>query len=349
MAIVFEEALKKNIAKEVKGVYILFGEDSYLKKNYTEKIAHKTASSDDIFNYCKFDTECELQDVYDACLQFPMMNDKKYVELCDYDFEKCSKSELDMLCELISEIPDTTVFVIRFDGVAVDAKKSAKFKKIVSACDKAGGMTVNLGHRKPAELAKMLVDGAAKRGGKMEHSAAHYLIETAGDDIELLQNELNKLVYYSNGNIITKETVDKVSVKSVEASVYNLSKHILAADTSSALSCLDELLFMRIEPMIILYTVSGVFVDMYRVYSAREQGLGNKEVLEVFDYKNKAFLVENAAREIKKLDFKRLNLCLKALVGADKALKSFGGNDRLILEQLIIRLIYIIVKGESVD
>ena len=43
MAVVFEEALKKNIAKEPSGVYILFGEDSFLKKSYADKIAKKIA------------------------------------------------------------------------------------------------------------------------------------------------------------------------------------------------------------------------------------------------------------------------------------------------------------------
>ena len=39
----------------------------------------------------------------------------------------------------------------------------------------------------------------------------------------------------------------------------------------------------------------------------------------------------------------------KALRDADKSLKSTGANERVILEQLIIRLIYILAKGESVD
>ena len=349
MAIVFEETLKKNIAKGVGGVYILFGNDGYLKKNYAERISKKTAEKDDVFNYSKFSGECLLQEVYDACMQLALMNDKKYVELVDFDFEKCSKAELTMLCELICSVPETTVFVMRFDTFSFDEKKSSKFKSLLSSCDEAGGLSVKLSHRSRAELAKMLQNGALKRGGKMDYSAANYLLETAGEDIELLQNELNKLIYFANGNLITKQTVDKVSVKSVEASVYSLSKYILATETEKALSCLNELLYMRIEPMIILYTVSGVFVDMYRVFSAKREGKDNSTVIKTFSYKNKAFLVENASRDLRRYDFKRLNLCLEALIDADRSLKSFGGNDRVILEQLILRLVYITAEGEKVD
>jgi DNA polymerase-3 subunit delta len=349
MAVVFEEALKKNIAKEPSGVYILFGEDSFLKKSYADKIAKKIADPDDVFNYCKFTGDCDLQDVYDAAMQIPFMGDKKYVELCDYDFEHCAKSDFDKLCELITEVPDTAVLVIRFDSVEVDSKKSNKFKKMVAANDKAGGLTVNLDHRKMPELIKMLTDGAAKRGSKMEPAAARYLIETAGDDISALKNELDKLCSFAGGDAITKDTVERVSVKTVEASVYNLSKFILAMDTSASLFCLDELFFMRIEPMIILHTVSSVYVDMFRVYSAKEQGIGIAGVAAEFGYKGREFVLERAAQNLKRFDFKRLSLSLNALTEADKSLKSFGNDSRVILEQLIIRLIYILAKGESVD
>ena len=349
MAVVFEDTLKKNIAKEPCGVYLLFGEDGVLKKTYSDKSSKKVAEPDDIFNYSKFTGECDLQDVYDAVMQIPFMGDKKYIELLDYDFEHCSKTDLDKLCDLITEAPDSAVFVIRFDSVETDSKKSSKFKKLLSAVDKADGLAVNLDHRKMPELIKMLVDGAAKRGTVMEQSAARYLIETAGDDINTLKNELIKLCAFSGNETITKETVDTASVKTVEASVYNLSKYILNIDASGALSCLDELFFTRIEPMIILHTISSVYVDMFRIYSAKEQGKGIKEVAQEFGYKGREFVLEKSAQSLKKFDFKRLVLSLDALVEADKSLKSFGANDRIILEQLVIRLIYILAKGESVD
>ena len=350
MAIAFEETLKKNISEQnMLPVYILFGEDGYLKRNYTEKISKNIASDDDVFNYCRFGGDCDLQEVYDAAMQLPFMADKKCVILDDYDFEKCSKNDFERLCTLLSDMPDTTVAILRFDNVEIEARKSSKFKKIVAAAEKSGGMAFQLDHRKTPELVKMLVSGAAKRGCNMEASAARYLVETAGEDINLLQNELNKLCFYSKTNPITKETVDKVSVKTVEASIYNLSKNILNGDVANSLSVLDELFFMKIEPIIILSSVSSVYVDIYRVYTAKSQGFSASDVVKTFDYKNKAFLVDKAEMNLRKFDAKKLNLSFNALVEADRGLKSFGSDARIVLEQLIVRLIYILVKGESVD
>lgn len=350
MAIAFEDNLKKNIASgQFLPVYILFGDDGYLKKNYADKISKKIADPDDIFAFSKFTADCDLQDVYDAVMQLPITTDKKCVLLEDYDFEHCAKSDLDKLCDLLADTPDTAVLILRFESVDIDVKKSTKFKRLVSSAEKSGGMAVQLNHRTSAELVKMLCDGASKRGCRMDTGVARYLIETAGEDINLLRNELSKLCFFVGEGNITKETVDKVCIKTVEASIFNLSKHILACDVQGALSTLDELLFMRIEPMAILYTVSGIYIDMFRVYSAKSAGKTVKDVSEAFAYKNKAFLLDKAANNLRKFDFKKLNLSLEALMEADNRLKSFGADERIILEQLLIRLIFIIVKGESVD
>lgn len=348
MAVVFEDALKKDLTSgKLKSIYILFGDDGFLKKSYSDKIAKQISSPDDIFNYCKFGENVDLQEVYDAVMQMPFASDKKYVELCDYDFEHAAKADFEKLCSLISDVPDTTVLVVRFDNVEADYKKNAKFKKIVEKAEKAEGAAVRLDHKKAPELIKMLIDGAAKRGCKFESSAARYLVETAGEDINLLRNELSKLCAFSKS--ITKETVDTVCVKTVEASVYNLSKYILDCNSSKALTCLDELFFMRIEPMIILYAVSSVYIDMFRIFASSQNKVTLSEVAKIYGYKGREFVLEKAAVSLKKFDFNKLNLSLSALTQADKSLKSFGADQRIILEQLVIRLIYIIVKGESID
>ena len=350
MAIVFEEALKKSLESgQILTCYLLFGEEAYLKKNYSDKITAKITDKDDIFAYSKFSFNCELQDVYDAVMQIPITSDRKCVVLEDYDFENCPKSDFDRLLELVSEIPDTATLIMRFDAIKIESKKNQKLSKLVAAIEKNGGIAVKLDQRKPPELAKMLVAGALKRGSKMDLSTAKYLIETAGSDINLLQNELLKLCAFKKGGIITKQTVYEVSVKTIESSVYNLSKNILACNIEQSLSTLSELYFMRIEPMVILYTMAGVYIDMFRVYSAKSVGGGIDDVKRVYGYKGKEFLLDKAAAGLRNFDFKKLSLSLKAIAKADNSLKSFGADDRIVLEELIIRLIYINVKGDSVD
>ncbi len=349
MAIIFEEALKKSIKTGDKNLFILFGEEGYLKKLYLEKISKGIATSDDVFNYQRFEADCDLQEVYDAVQQFPMMNDKKVVILRDFDFSACNAEDFNKLISLIGDLPETTVFILWFDALQFEIKKNAKFDKIIKACDSANGLAVNLSHRRGPELEKMLTDGAIKRGCKMEVSAARFLIENSGDDINTLKNELEKLCAYVNGKVITKEIVQNVSVKTVESDIYALTDKIIKCELQSAFEILDDLFFMRADPIAILSTISALYVDIHRVLIGRAKGVPTNKIAEDFVYGNRAFVLDKAAVYLKKFDFNKLQLSFKALADADTTLKSFSGDDRMVLEKLVVKLSYIAVKGESVD
>ena len=349
MAIVFEEALKKAIKTGDKNVFVLLGEDGYLKSTYVEKVAKNIADPTDVFNYQRFEADSPLQEVYDAVQQFPMMNDKKVVILRDFDYLSCDSDDFNKFIELLSDVPETTIFIVWFDALEFEVKKNAKFDKIIKACDKIGGLVVRLNHKRGAELEKMLNDGALKRGCKMENGAAKLLIENAGDDLNTLRNELEKLCAYAKGEIITKTVVEKVSTKTVEADIYALADKILKCDLGAAYAILDDLFFMRVEPIIILSTISSVYVDMYRVLAGRNKNVSISQMAEEFAYGNRTFALENAGFNLKKFDFNKLSLSFKALTKADATLKSFSGDDRVVLEKLVVELSYIAVKGESVD
>ncbi|MBO5321453.1 MAG: DNA polymerase III subunit delta [Clostridia bacterium] len=350
MAVVLENALKENLKSgKLLPVYILVGEDAYLKTLYLEKISKSIADKDDIFNYSKFTAQCNLQEVYDSVMQMPMMSDRKCVILNDYDFKHCSDSDFEKLLTLILETPEETTFILYFDGIEIDLKKGAKFKKLVSACEKNGGMAVELKHRTRAELVKMLCQGALKRGTKMDLAAGNYLVETCGEDINLLSGELEKLCAFVGESAVSKAHIDEVCTPTVEANIFKLSDLIFACDSTKALKMLDELLFLKTKPMTILFNVSAVFVDIYRALCAKQKGLGIKETADAFGYKTRSFAVEKAFQKLGKMDFKKTKLCLDTLVATDKALKSFSANERLLLEEMIIKLIYIISKGEALD
>ena len=119
--------------------------------------------------------------------------------------------------------------------------------------------------------------------------------------------------------------------------------------SGEALKTLDELFFMRFEPMMILYTVASPYIDMYRLYALKRGGAEKGELTELYGYNGRGFLIDRAAQNLRLFDFKKLCLSFEALVDADRRLKSNGADGRIILEQLVVRLIYIIAKGEAVD
>ncbi len=349
MSICYENMLKNSLANgNLLNAYFIFGNDAYLKKQYVDKIIDKTVDRNDIFNFVSFTNEADLQEIYDAVEQFPMMSEKKCVLITDYDFEHATKSDFEKLIDILSNVPTTCVVIFWCNNIEFEFKKKTLAQKIAAAVEKSGGMAVQIDHRTIAELKRMLEKGAEKRGCTFENGAAEYLIEMSSDDINLLTGELEKLCAYVGGGTINRDVIDKVSVKSYDASIYNLSKEIFAQNITGVMQLLDELFFLRVDATPILHSIFSTFIDAYRVYIGKTAGVPIPTVAKDFGYGKREFVLTKLPVGTKKLDEKRFRLCFNALVNADAALKSFSSNERTVLEELAVRLIYIISRGEDI-
>ncbi|MBQ0084504.1 MAG: DNA polymerase III subunit delta [Clostridiales bacterium] len=349
MAVLGYSEFKNKIKGEITAnVYFIFGNDAYLKKQCVSKIIDKTVERDDIFNFLEFGENVTMRELMEAAEQFPLMRDKKCILLTDYDIEKIDKSTLDTLLSIIENLPDTTVFVIWCNNIEFEYKKCDKAKKIAAAVEKRGGFAAQIDHLSPIELRKMLIAGAQKRGKTLRNSDADYLIENCSEDINILKNELEKLCGYAE-NEITREMIDKVTVRSIEASVYELSKRIFALNTSAAMQLLDELFYLKTEPIIILHNIFTAFIDTYRVYTGDMSGKTLSVIASDFGYGKREFVLSKMKGNAAKMTDKKFSLCFEEIINADINLKSFSSSQRTVIEELTVRLIYILSKGEKID
>lgn len=346
-----EKSLKSSIeGGSLLPVYLIAGEDLYLKKQALDRIIKATVEPDDEMNLIRFEYGVSLQQVYDELNGFPLMADKKCVVYSEFDFEDASKADFDMLCELAEEPYDTSVFVIYFGNREIDFKKSAKVKKLIAAVESSGGAVVRLDYKTTEELSRWLAASAKKKGCSLSPRDAAYIVENCSFDIGALTNELIKLCAFVGKGEITREIIEKVCVRSMEASVYDLSVKIVAGDTSGAMKLLDELYYMNLDTTIILHDISSAYVNMYRAFAAKSEGKNAASLAAEFGVPaNRAFLLNRAAGNLRRFDRRRLELSLDAIVRADREIRSYSASDRPALEKLIVRLIYIMKTGEALD
>ena len=350
MPVITESLLKNALTKgEIKPVYIIFGDDGYLLDRYEDLIVSKTCGKNNDFDLQKFERDIDLQLVFDSVNQFPFAGERRCAILYDYNFEKAAEEDFEKLISLVSDCYETATLVLRFDAIEIDLKRSSRAKKLFSACESGGGVTAELNHRSAAELSKMLQNGAKKRGKILDRATADYMLENCGLDINLLAGELDKLCRYVENEKISKEDIDFACTKTVEASVYDYVKKIITCDTGGAIKTLNDMFYMRFESMLILYTVAAAFVDMARVNAAGKIHTPISTVATDFSYKNKEFVLRNASSNLRRFIDAKLNACFDEILRADKSLKSFSGNDKFILEQMTVKLIYIIAHGDEID
>lgn len=345
-----EKALKSHLSSgALTPVYLIYGNDNFLKKQMVDRII-KATEADDGFNLLRYEYGCDLEEVYSELSSFPIMADKKCIILSDFEIDLSTKEDFEKLIELASERYETAVFVINFIAIEPDFKKSERGKNLISAVESAGGVVAEINRRTREEMISQLVSSAKKNEVTLTPAVSAYLVDSCSTDVNILLNELSKLcAYVGKGNEITKETIDLVSVKTVEASVFDISQKIIAGDTVGSLKLIDELFFSRVSPEIIFFQIASSFTDMYRMLKAKHSGISSEKAGVDFKMGNKAFLLKRAETNLKKIDEKTLKICFDILINTDRELKGYTSDTKIILEQLVLKLIYAIKVGENLD
>lgn len=341
MAKINEAELKAQIkSSNYSNAYLIYGEESYLKEFYVNQIKSKLVDPTfEAFNLHSYDgKDAELDDILKDAQMLPMMSEYNLVIVRDYPIEK-SKSDIKLLKEFLDDVPESTVLIFYFDAIAPDIK-GTNFKNLISYFDKAGSV-VNLEKRTENDVAKLLVSGAKKRGATLDINDAKYLISISGNDLKNLLNELDKLTGFVNGGVITKDIIDNMATKCLQARIYDLSKFVVAGNTDKAYGVLDTLFGMKEDAIVIASVISGVYVDMYRVKCAKTAGLSYDDVAKYYNYRGREFALKNASRDCASLTESQLRKSLDAIADTDIKLKSTSADKRLLIEELIVKLVMI--------
>jgi DNA polymerase-3 subunit delta len=122
-----------------------------------------------------------------------------------------------------------------------------------------------------------------------------------------------------------------------EARVYDLGKMILAGNPQRAMEILHDLFYLREAPIAVLAALITGYVDLYRARAAKDTGVSAPEVVSRFGYKGREFRVNNAFGA--RISLPALRRSLQLLAECDRAMKSSGADDQVLLERTVVALI----------
>ena len=98
------------------------------------------------------------------------------------------------------------------------------------------------------------------------------------------------------------------------------------------------------QPVAIIAAIGGSYVDIYRAKIAANAGVKTSEIVDVFGYKGKEFRLRNGGAIASRMTVKSIRKCIEALSNADILLKSSPVDNRIIIEQTIMKLL--LINGE---
>ena len=255
---------------QFKQIYLLYGQEAYLKKQYKERFIKAMVPEGDTMNYsCYEGKKTDVKEIIDLAETLPFFSERRLIVFEDTGFFKTGGNDL---ADYISGgIPQTTYFI--FVENEVD-KRSRMYKAV-----KAKGHIVELGAQDENTLRKWVSGLVRKEKKEMSQPDIAYFLNKVGTDMENITKELEKLFCYClDREVVTRKDVDAVCVTQITNHIFDMVNAVAAKDQRKALDLYYDLLALKESPMRILALMSKEYRDLFHVKELSRQGYGRKDI-----------------------------------------------------------------------
>ena len=309
-----------------KRVYLLYGDEDYLRKQYKDRLLSALLGDGDTMNFNRYEgKDINIGEVIDQAETMPFFADKRTILIEDSGF---CKSGGEQLAEYIPEsAPDT---VIIFNESAVD--KRSKLFKAVSASGRAVEFT-----RQPEETLRKWILGRVKKEGKnIDVRALDMLLERTGTDMTTISAELEKLFSYClNKPAISVGDVEAIVTVSTSSKVFDMIAAMAEKKQSLALEMYHDLLVHKETPFGILALITRQFNMMLQISELLNEGSYGKRIADTLGIPS--FAEQKYEKQLRNFSADILRDALEDCALADENVKIKGMNPELSVELLIIK------------
>jgi DNA polymerase-3 subunit delta len=316
---------------DLSGVYLFYGPETFLIKHWRKRLIEGVlGNTSDSFNLEVMQGKIPAADIISAAETLPFMGDYRVIVLKDTGlFESGRKDDSEALAQYIADgVAASTVLV--FIESSVD-RRGRLYKRV-----NENGFAAEATTPKEPDLADWAVKLCASLGKNLSRAAAYHLIRNVSTDMNLLYNELFKLVSYAGQNAeITIKDIDTLCTKSLDIKIFDLMRFIAAGDALKAAGLYQGLMNLKESPLMVLSMLARQFrYELQCGHLAKtmpQKDIAAKLALHPFAVKE---FVANSSRLPTDAKISALNDCLTT----DHNIKTGKIKDALAVEMLIIKL-----------
>lgn len=343
------KAVEKQIKSgQLSNIYYIYGADVAAVERLTKKLIKAAVGDNEEFALNRIEgRNLDPSQLRDMSEMMPMMSENNCILVNDFNCEEQREDTVKQVLETIKELPSQTVLIFNVTGFEIKTRYDSKVrarvvadknKKLVSAADKAGTV-VEFPLRTPVELAKDIAASVSARGGAISLDTARELAERCLSDPLTIKNEIDKLCAYADGREITMEMLDGLVHRQTSISVFNLADAVASFNRRQAFEALDELMQDKENRGSVLANITNSFLDLYRVTLARQSGKNSGAVIQDFEYFKRGFAIEKLFKSGQRIGLTRLHECLRILRDTAEKLNSTGGDEKVVLEQMVTEML----------
>ena len=307
-------------------VYLLYGEEAYLKKQYKDKLREGMIPAGDTMNYAYFEGKgINVNEIIDLAETLPFFAERRLIVLEDTGFFKSGGVEL---AEYLKEMPESTTILF----VEEEIDKRSKLYKAVQN----NGRAIELGRQDENTLLRWVAGSVKKEGKQISENTVRYFLAKVGTDMENIQKELEKLFCYTLGqDAISREDVDAICTTQITNKIFDMVNAVADKKQKVALDYYYDLLALKEPPMRILFLLARQFKQLLEVKTMDERGYGRKEIAEKTGIN--PFVVGKYQVQAKAFSKSDLQKIMEDAVETEESVKTGNLTDILGVELFIIR------------
>lgn len=310
-------------------IYLLYGEDEYLRDETLKKIKKSFGEIQLGINYVQIDENNVsniISDIQTPAFGFP----KKLIIAKNTGLFKKKNPLSIKLANFLEENKDN------LDDVdIVFIEETVEKNELYSKIEKIGKVQEFKEQKLPQLIVK--VKSIAKAYDvEIKDNIAAYFIECVGTNMSDIINEIRKLIEYAGkGGEIKKEDVDYLCIKKAESIIFDLTDNLGKKKIKDAIDVLHNLLNAKEPLQRILIMLYNHFKKLYIIKLAE---IENKDVSQSLKLKpNQVFLINKYKMQAKSFNKEELRSLLDELINIDSSSKSGSLDIEVGLEAVLCK------------
>ncbi len=311
-----------------KQVYLLYGEERYLRRQYRERLQKALCSDGDTMNthfYGGKDTP--VGEIIDLAETLPFLAQRRVIFISDSGL---FKSGGERIAEYLASPCETTFFV--FTESEID-KRSKLFKTVQSK-----GYAAEFAVQDEKTLARWAAGVLARDNKKITEHTVQLLLSKTGTDMENIQMELEKLACYCmDRDVITDADVEAICTTRITNHIFDMINAIADKRQKQAFDLYYDLLALKEPPMRILFLIARQCNMLLQAKELKSKGYDNRTIGSKLGIA--PFIANKYLNQAAKFKVSTLRTAVERCVEAEEAVKTGRMNDVMSVEILIMSVL----------
>jgi DNA polymerase-3 subunit delta len=323
--------MMKNIDEDIRRgqfaqVYLLYGEEAYLKKQYKDKLKHAMVPEGDTMNFSAFEGKSiNPKEIIDLAETLPFFADRRVILIENSGFFKNACEEL---AEYLPQVAPATHFIFVEDEVD---KRSKMYKAA-----KASGRIVEFLPQTEELLTRWILGRLKREGKNITGSVMQLFLTKTGTDMGNIDRELEKLLCYTlDRDVITAEDVEAVVTEQTTNKIFEMVNAVAEHNQRRALDLYYDLLTLKEPPMRIMFLISRQFQILFHIRDMAAKGLDQQTMAKKAGIP--PFAVRKNVSQAKGFTMEQLKQALCDGAELEEAVKTGRMDDQMAVELFLMK------------